>query len=391
MPRELETGTFRYAWTQGFGRWRWTVAKLVTLAVVVTAAAGALECVVLVVLRAVLRRGQPGALALRAVAVLSCAVRPARIGFAVWVLVAFAIGVLAGVLVRRVVPAIVRDLGRVRRRRARRRERGAPPLSGAARDDQTQRARFRVDLQPTMDERRNLRVQQLAGRPAHAHPAVRFDPRGAARQALPGDAFPVLRAARLRAADPVSTATRFWTFQWIEAGGLLALSALLIAATVWLVHPRAEPTGSRGCLFRRTLSEQLRGARTRRQVLTGDCGVGSGAGLRQRRLDGHVVRWARASVEHRRSAPGVDVSIGATAGPDPVLLGVKTSGDRYPVVPGAARTPRHPLVEAAIDMFPPPHNRGRDHRRVRGSGRLRCGYIGHGRGCPARHARGGTR
>ena len=40
LARELETGTFRYAWTQGFGRWRWTLAKLVPLAVAVTAAAG---------------------------------------------------------------------------------------------------------------------------------------------------------------------------------------------------------------------------------------------------------------------------------------------------------------------------------------------------------------
>ncbi len=43
LARELETGTFRYAWTQGFGRWRWTLAKLVALAVVVAAAAGALS------------------------------------------------------------------------------------------------------------------------------------------------------------------------------------------------------------------------------------------------------------------------------------------------------------------------------------------------------------
>jgi hypothetical protein len=33
--------------------------------------------------------------------------------------------------------------------------------------------------------------------------------------------------------------SRFWPFQWIEAGWLLALSALLIAATVWLVRRRA--------------------------------------------------------------------------------------------------------------------------------------------------------
>ena len=27
LARELETGTFRFAWTQGFGRWRWTLAS----------------------------------------------------------------------------------------------------------------------------------------------------------------------------------------------------------------------------------------------------------------------------------------------------------------------------------------------------------------------------
>jgi hypothetical protein len=45
LARELETGTFRYAWTQGFGRWRWTLSKLVLLAVGVAAAAGALSVV----------------------------------------------------------------------------------------------------------------------------------------------------------------------------------------------------------------------------------------------------------------------------------------------------------------------------------------------------------
>ena len=39
LARELETGTFRYAWTQGFGRWRWALGQLVPLAIAVTAAA----------------------------------------------------------------------------------------------------------------------------------------------------------------------------------------------------------------------------------------------------------------------------------------------------------------------------------------------------------------
>jgi hypothetical protein len=41
LAREMETGTFRFAWTQGFGRWRWALAKLAALAVVLAAAAGA--------------------------------------------------------------------------------------------------------------------------------------------------------------------------------------------------------------------------------------------------------------------------------------------------------------------------------------------------------------
>jgi D-glycero-alpha-D-manno-heptose-7-phosphate kinase len=55
--------------------------------------------------------------------------------------------------------------------------------------------------------------------------------------------------------------------------------------------------------------------------------------------------------------PGVEVSIRATAGPDPVVLDVEDFGDRYPVVPGASRVARHPLLEAAIDALPPPEIR----------------------------------
>jgi len=34
-------------------------------------------------------------------------------------------------------------------------------------------------------------------------------------------------------------ASRFWPFQFIEGGRLLALTLLLIAATIWLVRRRA--------------------------------------------------------------------------------------------------------------------------------------------------------
>jgi D-glycero-alpha-D-manno-heptose-7-phosphate kinase len=53
--------------------------------------------------------------------------------------------------------------------------------------------------------------------------------------------------------------------------------------------------------------------------------------------------------------PGVEVSIRTTGGPGPVVFDVETFGDRYAVVPKAPRVARHPLLESAIDAFPPPN------------------------------------
>ena len=41
LAREMETGTFRYAWTQGFGRTRWIIAKLALVGVPLAVIAGA--------------------------------------------------------------------------------------------------------------------------------------------------------------------------------------------------------------------------------------------------------------------------------------------------------------------------------------------------------------
>ena len=89
LARELETGTFRYAWTQGFGRERWTIAKLALLAVTVTAVAGAFSQVFVWFF-------QPF-LAQEGLTVLAATVFATHgIAFAAWTLVAFAIGALAG-------------------------------------------------------------------------------------------------------------------------------------------------------------------------------------------------------------------------------------------------------------------------------------------------------
>ena len=161
LAYELETGTFRYAWTQGFRRWRWTLAKLVMLGVAVTAIAGAFSVLVSWYSQPYL---DPGRLYDPTSPLLHWLFDLRGVAFAAWTLTAFAIGALAGMLIRRAVPAIVATLV------------GYTVLAVVAGN------LLRADYQP---------------------------------------------------------ASHFWQVQWIEGGGLLALSALLIAATVWLVHRRA--------------------------------------------------------------------------------------------------------------------------------------------------------
>ena len=101
LGREMETGTFRYAWTQGFGRWRWTLAKLVLLAVVLTAAAGAFSALFSWYTQPFFAVGYTNPFDTRLFALRGVA-------FAAWALAAFAIGALAGMLIRRVVPTATR-------------------------------------------------------------------------------------------------------------------------------------------------------------------------------------------------------------------------------------------------------------------------------------------
>ena len=58
LAREMETGTYRYAWTQGFGRWRWALAKLAGACVGGDRRGRRHQRAVLLVLPAVLRRAQ---------------------------------------------------------------------------------------------------------------------------------------------------------------------------------------------------------------------------------------------------------------------------------------------------------------------------------------------
>ena len=241
LARELETGTFRYAWTQGFGRWRWTLVKLVGLAVVIAVAAGAFSVLISWYYQPYLATGNH-ALGLTEWSPLSVGLFDLRgVAFAAWTLVAFAIGALAGMLIRRVVPAIAATLAAYAGL--------AVAVGGFLR--QHYLAALAI---------RNVFGYQLSGSAwvvseqwqktgsGHLISQTRVSQvlRGAPQQIAGKGGVPQAASvlqyltrhgyALLTSYQPGS---RFWPFQWIEAGWLLALSVLLIAATVWLVRRRA--------------------------------------------------------------------------------------------------------------------------------------------------------
>jgi hypothetical protein len=233
LARELETGTFRYAWTQGFGRWRWTLFKLVALAVGLAAAAGALGVLTSWYYQPYLATGNQ-ALSLTEASPLAPGLFDlGGVAFAAWTVVGFAIGGLAGMVVRRVVPALVATLavyaGLASAAGLYLRQHYLGPLvtsnpgmwvsPGSAwviSQQWTTRGGHRVSV-PELG-------QVLQGAP----------PQLAGKGGVPKDPSSVqyLMQHGYRLWTTYQPASRFWPFKLIEAGGLLVLSVILIAATV---------------------------------------------------------------------------------------------------------------------------------------------------------------
>jgi hypothetical protein len=194
LARELESGTFRYAWTQGIGRVRWTVAKLTLLAAVLTVLAWAFSQLYAWFFNPVLRFEEMN--------VLAATVFDTRgIDFAAWVLVAFAIGAFLGMLIRRIVPAMFATLA----------------------------AYLGLTLLAWLVLREDYPVAiNTTDRSLFAGPSTPDSPW-------------IIKTWTAGHTTwwryvPVS---RFWPMQFIEAGWLLLLSAVLVAATVRLVRRRA--------------------------------------------------------------------------------------------------------------------------------------------------------
>jgi hypothetical protein len=103
LARELESGTFRFAWTQGAGRLRLAAARLIPLAVLLTAAAYGLSALFSWYFSPFLRFGNTGGYPMQVFGNLG-------VDFAAWALFSFTLAAFLGVLLRRAVAATALSL-----------------------------------------------------------------------------------------------------------------------------------------------------------------------------------------------------------------------------------------------------------------------------------------
>jgi len=236
LARELETGTFRYAWTQGVGRLRWLLGLLICGAVGAMALAGAFGMVMTWYLHTLILAGfeqrlHPSLFPSTGLAVVG------------WALLAFSMGALAGVVIRRVLAALAVTLvvwtgvafltaGALRNNYLRPLITSQPDrlrLGDLQVDQWWQHGGMRVSEAQLNEVLRSTGTQVFNG----GNVAV-AGPSGAGSV----DPFQYLTQHGYTQWASYQPDTRYWPFQWIEFGWLTAVSLLLLAGTVWLVRRR---------------------------------------------------------------------------------------------------------------------------------------------------------
>ena len=225
LAREMETGTFRYAWTQGFGRTRWVIAKLALIGAVLAVVAAAFGVLVNWYFGPFVAQGQLISLDPRIFDLEGLA-------FPGWVLAAFAIGAFAGMTIRKVVPAMaatmtaVGGLGLAAGLYLR--QHYLPPLVMASTSGPSQ-------ANWTLGSWYTGKGGQLVDPATADQVCPGPGPYGSTAGAGPR----CLSQHGITQWWSYQPPTRFWPFQAIEGGALLALTVLLIAATIYLVHRKA--------------------------------------------------------------------------------------------------------------------------------------------------------
>jgi ABC-2 family transporter protein len=227
LARELEHGTFRFAWTQGAGRTRWAVSTLVLPAVLLTAVTGAFTALFYWYFRPFLADGQVSEMLPLAFALLGAA-------FAAWTLFAYALAALLGAVFRRTLPAMAVTLVvyialAISTATVIRPHYAAPVTMRGW--NASSGAGWVLSSWVKTPSGRALSQGDLNNLTAHLPASVQNSPSP--------DAFTSwLTQHGYTLWQSVQPDSRFWQFQLTEAGWLLAVSAAFIAGTVWLVRRR---------------------------------------------------------------------------------------------------------------------------------------------------------
>jgi hypothetical protein len=223
VARELETGTYRYAWTQGLGRERQVIAKLALLGAALAILAGAFGELFAWFFQPFLYVEQMN--------VLTETVFDTRgLVFPAFTLVAFAVGAFLGMLFRRVVPALGATLGvYLVVRLVAWGTRKYYPVAVVTSNAKVINS-FQTPSLPGFPWILSTWLTGPGGKPASQSVVSQF-------QHSPGpNPSPPLGYTEWNRWIPLS---HFWPMQFIEAGWLLVLVVAVMAATVWLVRHRA--------------------------------------------------------------------------------------------------------------------------------------------------------
>jgi hypothetical protein len=225
LARELETGTYRYAWTQGLGRERQTIAKLALVGLTLAVVAGAFGELFAWFFQPFLYTEQMN--------VLRETVFDARgLVFPAFTLVAFAMGAFLGMLLRRVIPAMAATLGvYLAVRLAAWGVRKYYPVAVVTSNTKIF-SHFQTPSQPGFPWILSTWVTGPGGKPASQAVANQIlnGPGPSTGASVPPGYTEWTRWIPL---------SHYWPMQFMEAGWLLVLSVALFAATVSLVRRRA--------------------------------------------------------------------------------------------------------------------------------------------------------
>ena len=222
LTRELEHGTFRFAWAQGVTRTRWLLVKFALLGLAAVAAGAVLSLAVAWWRRPFDELGgrmSPAGFEIQGLVV------PA------YMLAALAVGVLAAALLRRTLPAMLLALGVFVVARLAvgtlLRPRFQEPLHETA-----------AGLAPVPRGRDWILHDSLVDAVGRVITTARQDV--AIRHAQQGGIDPndYLVSLGWRRAVTYQPGDRFWTFQALEAGLFAALALACLAAAVWLLRRR---------------------------------------------------------------------------------------------------------------------------------------------------------